>query len=135
MNKLVAFPIGVLAVLCMMAVAIGVSMPADPGTTVGNNSEAATFTWDISNLQIILAGALVVVAVAIAAGFGIFGSGFSDTSQVIIFKAGIIIGLYSLLALGAWDFTHSFGTMGDIALAMLSIMFVVGFALDFSGGK
>lgn len=134
MNKLVSVPIGILAVLTMVVVAIGMSIGTDPGTTVGNGTESQTFTWDVSNLDLILTGALFVVGVAIAAGFGIFGSGFSDTSQVLMVKSGILLGLYGFLAIGAYDLTHSFGAMGDIALAMLSIMFVVGFAMEINGG-
>lgn len=128
MNKLMLFPITILFILVLYS-----------GFSSSSNSENYTGSYHgrsgdvpVPSFNIwITAAAIVILATAltvgIAAGFNLLGSGFSETSQKMIFNTVLFFGLWAALTVGTMPIFFTSIFMSIIWVA-LSIMYIIGFA-------
>jgi hypothetical protein len=81
--------------------------------------------------MIILIGALAVAGIA---GIRFLGSGVSDLTQQLIFQSVIYLGIWGIFSVFAWDVIGNMGTTGTFIWLILTLMLVVGFASEVTGG-
>lgn len=137
MNKLIVIPLAILGMIAVIGLVMGMSVP--DGTYNPDNStgviNAPPTRWTMSTWTAMIAVLAGVVALAGAAGAHVFGFALSDMTQVLILKSALLVGIYVMLALSAWDFFDGLGAMGGVVMLMLTTMFIVGFGLDIRSGS
>lgn len=144
MNKLLIFPLGIMFMLTVYAVAytgdtatgnsenfsdashIGVNGTADFGEV---NIQKETFNiWGATGAMVIL---IASIGVGIVAGIKLLGSGLSDTAQTLIYQSILFLGLWACLSVMTSQimFAESIITFVWVGL---TIMFIIGLGLHFN---
>lgn len=146
MNKLVMLPLGIMLLLTIYAsVYTGEEYVTDSvdlgtvdemqinGTPTGQielpgDSEEFNM-WGLEGAFIIL---IIAIALGIAAGIRVLGSGLSDEAGHIIFASTVYLGLWGVLTIVVTDFM--FGTLLISMLwLILTIIYVIGVTMDING--
>lgn len=147
MNKLIGFPLAFMFMLTIFAMADSgdtysgghtnlsnewaVNNPSQSGTINIDEKKSSEYNiWGLSGALVILISA---IAIGVLMGFKVFGSGFSDVSQTMVFAAILFIGLWTLLSIVAQEYL--FGMIfTQILWISMTIAYIVGLGTYLSGG-
>lgn len=105
------------------------------GTTSSYEGEGGgVFNFDLFSGSGLVATLILLAAAGILAGIGIFGSGLSDTSQVILVKSVGFLGLWGALTIFASPLIlHDTGMYGTLIYFGITMVFGIGFVFDIAG--
>lgn len=148
MNRPMLFSLGILILLAFVSFISNGNLTGDSFTT--NTSGSATidsntstyesaggsgsFDFNLFSGMGLIATLTLLVAAGILAGIGLFGSGLSDTSQVLIVKGVGFLGLWTALSLFASPLIISdSGIYGILIYSGISLLFGIGFVFDVAG--
>jgi hypothetical protein len=150
MNKLIWIPLATIIIMAVVSSAydandtfVGNYQPGGGESTivvdgvetqVNITGTSQNIPFNLSGMDmamIILIGALAVAGIA---GIRFLGSGVSDLTQQLIFQSVIYLGIWGIFSVFAWDVIGNMGTTGTFIWLILTLMLVVGFASEVSGG-
>jgi len=148
MNKLLIFPIGFMFLLTIYAVVYtgttysgstdsytdqnGTIVQGETGTVFIPNAGSKNFDiWDnlAGAAMVVIAGALAVGTIS---GIRILGSGLSEMSQSLIFKAIIFLGLWACLTVFAQDFLFD-SILTKLLWVTLTLIYCIGLGTHLGG--
>lgn len=147
MQKLLTLPLAVMLLLSLVSFVSGGNLSngsidlagggsIDVNGTSGSvnlpNQQAQSFNiWTTEGAIVIL---IAVLAVGIVAGVTVFGSGISTTAQKMIILGTGLFGLWACLSITSQNIFSNGGVFGSIIWIALTIMYVLGFIMQATGG-
>lgn len=146
MNKFLLFPLGFMLIISLIGMWYNPSFsfsgqsddwsstPGGYNNTTVNVPGASPVAINLNSSTTILALLLGAIAVGIAGGVSILGSGLSGNAQNVLFNSVIFLGLWGVLSLfGASVIFNSNDAMLFLWI-VLTIIFVIGLASHISEG-
>lgn len=141
------FSIGVMIMLAMISYVSNGNLTGDGftanttgGTTINGSTSTfegqggGIFNFDLFSGTGLVATLILLAAAGILAGIGLFGSGLSDTSQVILIKSVGFLGLWGALTIFSSPLIlDDTGLFGILIYFGLTMVFGIGFVFDIAG--
>lgn len=140
MNKLLIIPLAIMLMLTIYGMVytdssitassedLNVGSGGVNGTTVDVPGAGAQ-TFNLDSSATVLAILIAAIAVGIAAGVNILGSGLSDTAQDIIFNSVLFFGIWAVLTAFASNVIFVDSIMITIYV-VLTIIFTIGLGMQ-----
>lgn len=128
------FPLVFMFILTMFSVVWGETgfyapMHGEEGSIAIGEGRASFDMWTATGILVVLVGA---VALGTIAGIHFLGSGFSDTSQHMIFASILFLGLWSCLTVVSRDYLFSANATMILWVA-LTVMYIIGVGIAING--
>lgn len=147
MNKPMLFSLGLMIMLALISFVSNGNLTGDGfsvntsgdtninGTTSTYEGEGGgLFNFDLFSGTGLVATLILLAAGGILAGIGLFGSGLSDTSQVILVKSVGFLGLWGALTIFASPLIlNNTGMYGTLIYFGITMVFGIGFVFDIAG--
>lgn len=144
MNKLLIIPLTFMLITTIIGMLYDpnfdflTSQTAVGNSTIGGNNTtvnvpgSGTFSINIDSSAAIMAIMACAIGVGVIAGFSLFGSGLSDTSQTILFNSVIFLGLWGVLSLFASNLIFV-DTVLTVLWIGLTIIYLIGLSIHMMG--
>ncbi|MEN6622643.1 MAG: hypothetical protein ABFD50_13960 [Smithella sp.] len=146
MNGLIGFPLTIIILFMVVATAGGgadfaftqdfsanSSMIVN-GTSSNINIPVGTFTFAISATQGAIAVMMSIIVLGSLIGIRVMGSGILGMSAEIIVKGAFYFALWGLFSVFAQPLIAAIPIFGILIYLMLTIMYIIGFVQNLSGG-
>ena len=147
MGLLIPICVGIMLMLTLVSIISGNSfIDAGIDTTVdteallnGTTSEfgipSDTLSFSIDPLQGALVWIIVIVALGVAVGIQVFGSGLSEKSVHLLFMGTFYISLWSILSILAMNLLTSIAVFGSLIYLVITILYAIGCIIQIGGGS
>lgn len=120
---------------------IGVSSTYEVNTDAIVNGSTSTFdinqaslTFSIDPLQGALVWIVIIVALGVAIGIKVLGSGLSDQSVHLLFMGTFFISIWTILSVLASGLIFEIEVFGSLIYITLTILYAIGCIMFVSGG-